>query len=70
MDIDAISKKYRLLVLNIVSGDCNILSSDRQVTKILKEKYDIELSHMYIRRNLVTGNYILVDYILIKKIWG
>ena len=42
MDIDEISKQYKLLVLNIVTGDCNILSSDRQVTKMLKEKYDIE----------------------------
>ena len=69
MDIDAISKKYRLLVLHIVSGDCNILSSDRQVIKILKDKYDIELSHMYIRRHLQRDNHILKDNVLIKNIW-
>jgi hypothetical protein len=69
MDIDEICTKYRLLVLNIVSGDCDILSSDRQVTKKLKEKYDIELSHMYIRRHLQSDNYILEENILIKNIW-
>ena len=69
MDIDEICTKYRLLVLNIVSGDCDILSSDRQVTKKLKETYDIELSHMYIRRHLQSDNYILEGNILIKNIW-
>jgi hypothetical protein len=69
MDIDEISKKYKLLVLNTVSGECNILPSDRQVTKILKEKYNIELSHMYIRRHLQSDNHILEDKILIKNIW-
>ena len=69
MDIDEISKQYRLLVLNIVTGDCNILSSDRQVTKMLKEKYDIELSHMYIRRHLQSENHILEQNVLIKNIW-
>jgi len=65
MDIDEISKQYKLLVLNIVTGDCNILSSDRQVTKMLKEKYDIELSHMYIRRHLQSENHILEQVLLL-----
>ena len=51
MDIADVSKKFKFLVLNTINGECEILSSDRSVSKILKEKYQIELSHMYIKRH-------------------
>tara|TARA_B100000035_G_scaffold293168_1_gene282397 strand:+ start:162 stop:413 length:252 start_codon:yes stop_codon:yes gene_type:complete len=69
MDIEEINKKYKYLLLNTMTGECEILSSDRSVSKKLKEKYQIELSHMYIKRHLLKERYILKDNILIKSIW-
>ena len=69
MDIADVSKKYKFLVLNTINGECDILSSDRSVSKKLKEKYQIELSHMYIKRHIEDERYILIDNILIKSIW-
>ena len=69
MDIEEINKKYKFLVLNTMTGECEILSSDRSVSKKIKEKYKIELSHMYIKRHLEDERYILKDNILIKSIW-
>jgi len=69
MDIDEINKKYKFLILNTMTGECEILSSDRLVSKNLKEKYKIDLSHMYIKRHVEDERYILKDNILIKSIW-
>ena len=69
MDLDEIKKKYKYIILNTLTGDCEILSSDRLVSKKLKEKYNLELSHMFIRRHLADESYILKNNILIKKIW-
>ena len=70
MDITDASKKYKFLLLNLTDGECEILSSDRSVSKKLKEKYQIELSHMYIKRHLTDEKFILKDNILIKNIWN
>ena len=64
MDIEEINKKYKYLLLNTITGDCEILSSDRSVSKTLKETYQIELSHMYIKRHVEDERYILRDNIL------
>jgi hypothetical protein len=69
MIIEDINKKYKYIVLNTLTDECEILSSERLVSKNLKEKYEIELSHMYIRRHVLDESYILKDYILIKNIW-
>ena len=69
MDIEEINKKYKYLLLNTITGECEILSSDRSVSKTLKETYQIELSHMYIKRHVEDERYILRDNILIKSIW-
>lgn len=69
MDIGTVHKKYKFLLLNTLTGEAEILSSDRLVSKNLKEKYNIELSHMYIKRHLTDERYILKDNILIKNIW-
>jgi hypothetical protein len=69
MSIEDINKKYKYIVLNTLTDECEILSSERLVSKNLKEKYEIELSHMYIRRHVLDESYILKDYILIKNIW-
>ena len=70
MDIETIHKKYKFLILNTLTGESELLSSDRLVSKKLKDKYQIELSHMYIKRHLTDESYILKDNILIKNIWG
>ena len=69
MDVAEVSKKFQFLVLNTMTGECEILSSERSVSKNLKEKYQIEMSHMYIKRHLTDERYILRDNILIKNIW-
>jgi len=69
MVIEEVSKKFKFLILNTMTGECEILSSDRSVSKKLKEKYQIELSHMYIKRHVEDERYILRDNILIKSIW-
>ena len=70
MDVAEVSKKFKFLILNTMTGECEILSSDRSVSKNLKEKYQIDLSHMYIKRHVEDERYILRDNILIKSIWG
>jgi hypothetical protein len=69
MDIEEIKRKYKYIMLNTLTGDCEILPSDRSVSKKLKEKYDLEISHMFIRRHLIDKSYICKDNILIKNIW-
>jgi|TARA_Y100000389_G_C17333088_1_gene449195 hypothetical protein len=69
MDIETIHKKYKFLILNTLTGESELLSSDRLVSKNLKDKYQIELSHMYIKRHLIDEKFILKDNILIKNIW-
>ena len=67
--MEKIKKKFKFLVIDIETGVSWTLSSDRLVSKLLNDTYDIKLSHMYIMRNLKEQNYILKDNILIKKIW-
>jgi hypothetical protein len=69
MDIESIQKKYKLLVLDITTSDSYIFTSDRQVSQLLKKTYDINLSHMYIRRHLKSEDYILKGNVLVKKLW-
>jgi len=70
MDIDTIQNNYKFLIINTINDNFHILKSDRQVSVLIQDTYNIKLSHMYIRRNLIEKTYILVDNILIKKIWG
>ena len=70
MDIDTIQNNYKFLIIDTNKDNFHVLKSDRQVSVLLQDTYDIKLSHMYIRRNLIEKTYILVDNILIKKIWG
>ena len=70
MNIDTIQNNYKFLIIDTNNDNFHILKSDRQVSVLIQDTYDIKLSHMYIRRNLIEKTYILVDNILIKKIWG
>ena len=70
MDIDTIKDNYRYLIINTKNNDHFLLKTERNVSELLKNTYDITLSHMYIRRNLKNNDeYILTDDILIKMIW-
>jgi len=71
MDIDKIQKTYKYLIIDTKKDDFHVLKSDRQVSELLDTTYAIKLSHMYIKRNLNNNkDYILLDDILIKIIWG
>jgi hypothetical protein len=69
MDHDEIIKKFKLIVINIETEESWILSSDRQVSKFLNDTYNLDISHMYIRRHLQDEKYILKESILIKNLW-
>ena len=70
MDIAIIKDNYRYLIINTKNNDHFLLKTERNVSELLKNTYDIILSHMYIRRNLKNNDeYILIDGILIKMIW-
>ena len=70
MDIDTIKDNYRYLIINTKNNDHFLLKTERNVSELLKNTYDITLSHMYIRRNLKNNDeYILTNDILIKMLW-
>ncbi len=70
MDIETIKDNYRYLIINTKKNEHFLLKTDRNVSELLKNTYDITLSHMYIRRNLKNNDeYILTNDILIKMIW-
>ena len=56
--MEKIKKNFKFLVIDTVTGVSWALSSDRLVSKLLNDTYDIKLSHMYIMRNLKEENYI------------
>ena len=64
MEIDKINKWYKFLILNTVD-----VESCRVIDQSVKRNYQIELSHIYIKRHLTGEWYILKDNILIKSIW-
>ena len=70
MDIDNIKNTYKFLIINTKKDDFHVLKSHRQVSVLLLTTYDIQLSHMYIKRHLTETNYILINDILIKLIWA
>jgi len=70
MEISDIQANYRYLIINSNNNEHHIVKTERNVSEILQNNYNISVSHMYIRRNLedITG-YILENGILIKKLW-
>jgi hypothetical protein len=70
MNIDTIKTNYRYLIIDSNADISYIVKTDRLVSKIMKDTYGTELSHMYINRNLITNDdHILIEGILIKVIW-
>ena len=70
MDIATIKDNYRYLIINTKNNEHFLLKTERNVSELLKNTYDITLSHMYIRRNLKNNDeYIFTNDILIKMIW-
>jgi hypothetical protein len=70
MDITIIKTNYTYLIINSNANTSHIVKTNRLVSQIMKDTYNIQLSHMYIKRNLVTkDDYILTEGILIKMIW-
>jgi hypothetical protein len=70
MEINDIQANYRYLIINSNNNEHHIVKTERNVSEILQNNYNISLSHMYIRRNLEDiTEYILDNGILIKKLW-
>jgi hypothetical protein len=69
MDIAIIKDNYRYLIINTKNNDHFLLKTERNVSELLKNTYDITLSHMYIRNLKNNDEYILIDGILIKMNW-
>mgnify|MGYP006195328979 CR=1 FL=1 len=70
MEITDNKANYRYLIINSNNNEHHIVKTERNVSEILQNNYNITVSHMYIRRNLEDiTEYILEDGILIKKLW-
>jgi len=70
MEINEIQANYRYLIINSNNNEYHIVKTERNVSEILQNNYNISVSHMYIRRNLTNiEEYVLQDGILIKKLW-
>ena len=70
MEINDIKANYRYLIINSNNNEHHIVKTERNVSEILQNNYNITVSHMYIRRNLEDiTEYILDEGILIKKLW-
>ncbi len=70
MEISDIQANYRYLIINSNNNEHHIVKTERNVSEILQNNYNISVSHMYIRRNLEDiTEYILENGILIKKLW-
>ena len=70
MEINEIQAKYKYLIINSNNNEHHIVKTERDVSDLLQNNYNISLSHMYIRRNLTNiEEYILQDGILIQNLW-
>jgi hypothetical protein len=70
MDIDTIKTNYKYIMIDSNKGTSHIAKTARYVSDIMKDTYNIDMSHMYVRRHLLTiDDYILIEGILIKMIW-
>ena len=70
MEINEIQANYRYLIINSNNNEYHIVKTERNVSELLQNNYNISLSHMYIMRNLTNiTEYVLQDGILIKKLW-
>ena len=52
MEISDIQANYRYLIINSNNNEHHIVKTERNVSEILQNNYNISVSHMYIRRNL------------------
>ena len=70
MEINDIQANYKYLIINSNNNEHHIVKTERNVSDLLQNNYNISVSHMYIRRNLEDiTEYIFEDGILIKKLW-
>lgn len=70
MDLDSIKTHYQYLIIDSNTNTSHIVKTDRLVSKIMKDTFNLQLSHMYMKRHLLTpDNHILIDGILIKMLW-
>ena len=69
MDIAKIKLKYKFLIINYETDDCDIVKSTRILSSLLKNKYSVIISHMFFYRFFNDqNNYIIKDKIIIKKL--
>ena len=67
---DKIKKDYKYLLINLSTKECDFAKSPRNISEILKIKYDIKISHMSFYRYFETNNHVIKENVLIKKlIW-
>ena len=67
---DKIKKDYKYLLINLLTNECEFAKSTRNISEILKIKYDIKISHMSFYRYFETNNHVIKENVLIKElIW-
>ena len=70
MDIETIKLTYRYLLIDTNADEHHIFKTDRQISEFLNDTYNIKLSHMYIKRNIMEKkDDILIEGIIITNIW-
>ena len=70
MDIEKIKLKYKYLIINFETDDYDIVKSTRLLSDLLKNKYDIIISHMFFYRYFNDKkNYVIKEKIIIKKLY-
>ena len=69
MDIAKIKLKYKFLIINSETDDCDIVKSTRILSSLLKNKYHVIVSHMFFYRYFNDkNNYVIKNKIIIKKL--
>ena len=70
MDIETTKLTYRYLLIDTNADEYHIFKTDRQISEFLNDTYNIRLSHMYIKRNIMEKkDDILIEGIIITNIW-
>ena len=70
MDNAKIPVIYKFLIINTDTNACFIVKSTRNISDLLKNKFDVNISHMFFYRffNSHNNNFVIKGPFIIKKL--
>ena len=69
MKIDKIKLNYKFLIINYETNESYLVKSTRSISELIKQKYNITISHMFFYRYFDSKkNYIIKEKLIIKKL--